>query len=179
MNNTARHITLITPEPGHIDIMMKWENDPSHWKAGESNIPYSRHAMEQLLLEATQNAFEQKQLRFLIQLTGDNNNQLIGTADLFDINPLHRRAGTGILISKDFRKKGYAYLALEKLIYYAFHDLWLQQLYANILADNTGSIKLFEKAGFQKTGTKKAWIKTPDKYLNEEFYQLLNPAYHQ
>ncbi|MGM0611948.1 MAG: GNAT family N-acetyltransferase, partial [Bacteroidota bacterium] len=68
--------------------------------------------------------------------------------------------------------------ALQLIEQYAFHSLWLQQIYANIQADNSISIELFKKAGFKHNGIKKAWIKTPKNFLDEFFMQKLNPEYH-
>jgi diamine N-acetyltransferase len=51
--------------------------------------------------------------------------------------------------------------------------LGLKQLYANISEDNHQSITLFEKTGFEKTGTKTSWLKTPTGWKDELFYQKM------
>jgi diamine N-acetyltransferase len=46
-------------------------------------------------------------------------------------------------------------------------------LYCNITTDNTASIKLFEKAGFQIIGIKKDWIKINNSYIDEIILQMI------
>ena len=99
----------------------------------------------------------------------------IGTIDIFDFDPFHKRAGLGILIAnEEYRRKGYASMALTGLIEYCFKTLQLHQLYCNILANNTESMDLFKKLGFVQAGIKKEWIKTSDGYLDEYLFQLIN-----
>jgi diamine N-acetyltransferase len=100
----------------------------------------------------------------------------IGTIDIFDFDPFHMRAGLGILIAnEEYRRKGYATMALTCLTDYCFKTLQLHQLYCNILANNYESIELFRKIGFTEAGVKKDWIKTSDGYIDEYMFQLLNP----
>ena len=100
----------------------------------------------------------------------------IGTIDLFDFDPLHQRAGIGILVAaSQNRRKGYASEALSALIRYAFETLQLKQLYCNILENNPASIELFQKAGFEITGIKKNWIRSDSDWLDEYLLQLLRP----
>ncbi|MBE9489299.1 MAG: GNAT family N-acetyltransferase, partial [Bacteroidetes bacterium] len=69
---------------------------------------------------------------------------------------------------------GYASEALQLVCDYAFTHLSVHQVYANITEDNLASIKLFEKTGFTKTGTKLDWIYSQDSFKNELHYQLIN-----
>jgi len=85
----------------------------------------------------------------------------VGLVDLFDFDPYHLRAGVGVLIARnEDRRKGYATEALKVLISYAFEVLQLNQLYANVSASNTASLRLFQNLGFTKVGVKKDWLKT-------------------
>lgn len=175
MSKYHENISLRIPEPDDIETLMNWENDTSLWHAGITTIPYSKFDMEQFILQNQNNAFQEKQIRFIIT---SSDNKSIGTADLFDIDGFHRRAGVGIMITKEYRNKGYAQSALQQLEQYAFQTLWLQQIYANIRENNSQSIELFKVAGFEHTGTKKAWVKTPQDFIDEYFMQKLNPEYH-
>jgi diamine N-acetyltransferase len=100
----------------------------------------------------------------------------IGTIDIFDFDPFHKRAGLGILIAReDYRRKGYATMALKCVIDYCFRTLQLHQLYCNILSNNCESMDLFRETGFIESGIKKQWVKTPEGFLDEHFFQLVNP----
>ena len=113
-----------------------------------------------------------KQLRLCIC---DNDDKSIGLIDLFDFDPKNRRVGIGIVIARpEDRNKGLGAEALSLLCNYAFSILDVHQLYANILEENTASIYLFEKMGFQKIGVKKEWIRTNNGFKNEIMFQKIN-----
>mgnify|MGYP001245992537 CR=1 FL=1 len=94
--------------------------------------------------------------------------------DLFDFDPKNNRAGVGIVISSESnRNSGMGSEALQLVINYAFNQLQLHQLYANIGSKNEISISLFTKFGFQKIGVKKDWNKINNHYEDEMLYQLI------
>ena len=101
--------------------------------------------------------------------------EAIGLIDLFDFDPKNNRAGVGIVISNENnRNSGIGSEALQLVINYAFNQLQLHQLYANIGSDNEISKQLFTKFGFQKIGTKKDWIKVDNIFKDEILFQLIN-----
>ena len=54
-----------------------------------------------------------------------------------------------MIISKSYRKKGFAKEALNLLSEYAFFILGTNHLYCSITKDNLASIKLFVSCGFE------------------------------
>lgn len=168
---TYGKISLRPLEPEDIDLLYNWENDLSIWEVSNTKTPFSKHVLSQYLLEATKDIYETKQLRLVIQ---NEKMEAVGAIDLFDFEPYHLRAGVGVLIHKNSDKnKGYASDALQALSNYTFEILGLKQLYANITFDNEVSIKLFEKSGFKKIGTKKEWIKTSGGWKDEILFQKI------
>ena len=98
--------------------------------------------------------YEAKQLRLAICKV--ETKKAIGLIDLFDFDPKNHRAGIGIVIQHEIdRGKGVGKEALNLLVDYAFNQLNLHQLYANIGVNNDISLKLFTTFGFQKIGIKK------------------------
>ena len=165
-------IYLRTIEPKDAQIMFKWENDSENWKVSNTLVPFSEHLILQYVNSA-QDIFETKQLRFIICLK--ETDEPIGTIDLFEYDPLHRRAGVGVLIDEvSERNKGYANEALQLMIQYSWDRLNLHQLFCNIFESNKHSIKLFEKNGFVETGVKKDWVLIKNNWENELFFQLIN-----
>ncbi|MCK9270388.1 MAG: GNAT family protein [Bacteroidales bacterium] len=173
MTLTGQNIYLRAPEPEDIEKLYQWENDPAVWHLSNTLAPYSRFDIEQYVLTAARDLLSVRQLRLMIVLR--ENNQAIGAIDLFEYDPLHRRAGTGILLDSTEQNKGYGTEALRLLIDYCFEILNLHQIYASITTDNTTSIKMFEKQGFVKTGTKRHWLLQNDEWKDEQFYQLIRP----
>jgi diamine N-acetyltransferase len=158
-------------EPEDLEFLYQWENDPAIWKVSNTLAPYSRFILKQYIQESHRDLYETKQLRLIIE---DLTRKVVGAIDLFDFNPYHQRAGIGILIYRIAdRRKGLAMDALCLMCEYGKNTLGLHQLYANIGADNPGSYSLFEKAGFQLSGTKKEWIKTKDAWMDEIIMQKI------
>lgn len=173
MNNQLQYgkITLRPLEPSDIDLLYQWENNLEVWEISNTKTPFSRHILAQYLMEAAKDIYETKQLRLIIQ---NGNLEAVGAVDLFDFEPYHQRAGVGILIhNKNDRNKGYASDALHALSNYSLEVLGLKQLYANITADNTNSIQLFKKVGFQKSGIKKDWRKALTGWKDEILFQKI------
>ncbi len=168
---TSEHIVLRAPEPQDVDFLYRMENDEKLWHISQTFRPFSRFEMEQYVLMAEKDPFETHQVRFMIDL---RSSQTIGTIDLFEIDPYNKRAGVGIVITEEFRQKGYALEALQTVIGYCFSHLNLHQLFCNIESDNTSSIELFKKAGFEVSGLKKEWNLKNSSWQDEYFLQLMN-----
>lgn len=170
---TGNTIYLRALEPEDLDFIYTIENNDSIWEVSNTQTPYSRFLIRQYLENAHQDIYEAKQLRLAICLIGSF--EAIGLIDLFDFDPKNNRAGIGIVIaSESNRNLGAGTQALQLVINYAFNKLQLHQLYANVGSDNTNSLQLFTKFGFQKIGTKKDWIKVNNIYKDEFLFQLIN-----
>jgi diamine N-acetyltransferase len=168
--NTVR---LRAVELSDIDFLYLCENDPEVWTVSESITPYSRFELEKYILSEG-DIFANKQLRLMIDSKQNGDYSVIGMVDLFDFNPIHSRAGLGILIySPENRGKGYAAEVLDLLIDYSFTVLNISVLYCNISANNRKSINCLEKAGFERCGLKKSWNKTPTGREDEIMFQLI------
>ncbi len=169
-----KEILLRAPEPEDLELLYHWENDTSIWLLSNTLTPLSKYTLKKYIEISSKSIYESGQLRLMIEL--QSTGQTIGIIDLFEFDPFNQRAGVGILIAdKGERRKGYAKMAIEALVDYAFNRLKLHQIYCNILADNTNSINLFEGLGFSITGKKEEWIRSGEKYLDEYILQLKNP----
>lgn len=172
------NILLRAVEPSDIDMMYIWENDPDIWRVSNTVAPFSRHILERYV-NSVQDIYAEKQLRLIIEKVSSSKtrgavkNQL-GCVDLFDFNPLHLRAGIGILIAGRERRKGYASEALKIVIRYAFKTLCLHQLFCHVHADNKASLQLFRKHNFSISGIQKEWVKVGKKWHDEYLLQLIN-----
>ena len=168
----GQKIHLRALEPEDLDFLYTIENNESFWEVSSTQTPFSRFILEQYIVNSHQDIFEAKQLRLIIV---DNiTNISVGMIDLFEFNPLHKRAGIGILIIESEQHKGFASEAIELLINYSFNQLNLHQLFANITADNTKSLELFKKYNFKKIGVKKEWIFSKGDFKDEILFQLIN-----
>ena len=167
------NIYLRALEPEDLEFIYAIENNESVWEVSNTQTPYSRFLIRQYLENTHQDIYEAKQLRLAICLY--DTFHAIGLIDLFDFDPKNNRAGVGIVISNEAnRNSGIGSEALQLVINYAFNQLQLHQLYANIGSNNEISLQLFTKFGFQIIGTKKDWIKVNNVFKDEILFQLIN-----
>ena len=172
----GENIYLRALEPNDLEFVYAIENDQSIWEVSNTHTPYSRFLVKQYLENAHQDIYEAKQLRLAI--CQDEDFPAVGLIDLFDFDPKNNRAGVGIVIqSATNRNQKIGSEALDLLIRYAFYNLNLHQLYANISTENEASIALFTKFGFQKIGTKKDWTLVNGLYKDEAIFQLINTKF--
>ena len=167
------NIYLRALEPEDLEFIYAIENNESVWEVSNTQTPYSRFLIRQYLENAHQDIYEAKQLRLAICLY--DTFHAIGLIDLFDFDPKNNRAGVGIVISSETnRNLGIGSEALQLVINYAFNQLQLHQLYANIGIKNTTSINLFTTFGFEKIGVKKDWNFFNNQFQDELLVQLIN-----
>lgn len=171
---TGPTLKLRAVEPSDVDFLLAWENDTSIWRVSNTLAPYSRFEIEEYVLNARRDIFAARQLRLMVdRKEGTGSPETVGTIDLFDFDPVHLRAGVGIMISEPHRSQGYATEALQILIRYAKEGLMLHQLYCHISEDNPGSMALFKRFGFVRCGVKKEWLNTGEGWLDEYICQLI------
>lgn len=169
----GKKIYIRALEPNDLEFIYAIENDQSIWEVSNTHTPYSRFLVKQYLENAHQDIYEAKQLRLAI--CQDQDFPAVGLVDLFDFDPKNNRAGVGIVIQGNENKnKNIGTEALALLIEFAFSNLNLHQLFANISTENVASIALFTKFGFTKIGVKKGWTLIKGKYKDEAMYQLIN-----
>lgn len=166
MNLQGENIYIRALEPGDLDTLYKWENNPAIWKVSNTLAPFSRFVLEQYLVNAHEDIFTAKQVRLMVCA---KDGKPVGTIELFDFDPMHSRVGIGILIDDLSQGKGYAQAALDVLIHYCFDILLLHQVYCNIAASNEKSLHLFRKLGFTEVGLKKQWNKTGQHAFEDEW----------
>jgi diamine N-acetyltransferase len=160
-------------EPEDLEFVYAIENDETIWEVSNTQTPYSKFLIRQYLENAHQDIYEAKQLRLAICKNGTF--EAIGLIDLFDFDAKNKRAGVGIIIQNETdRNSGFGKEALSMVINYAFQQLELHQLYANIGTENRASISLFTTFGFQKIGVKKDWNFVRGNYADEALFQLIN-----
>jgi diamine N-acetyltransferase len=98
---------------------------------------------------------------------------LVGWAQLFGIDLVSGSAEVALLIDEDHWGQGYGHDALAAILRYAFEDLRLHRVGAEILSINLPSIHLFQRVGFQKEGTKRESYYASGRFLATDCYGLL------
>ena len=168
----GKNIYLRALEPEDLEFVYAIENDETIWEVSNTITPYSKFLIRQYLENAHQDIYEAKQLRLAI--CKSNTSEAVGLIDLFDFDVKNKRAGVGIIIQNEIdRNNGLGKEALGLVINYAFQQLQLHQLYANIGTENKASVSLFTTFGFERIGVKKDWNFANNAFQDEAVFQLI------
>lgn len=161
-------------ELSDVDLLYEWENDIELWQVSNTMRPFSRYALEDYVLNSqNQSLYSAKQMRLMIDVERDNAIFTLGCIDVYDYEAKDAKAGIGIFICKNERKKGYAQKAIEMIENLMKNVYNIHQLYAFITEDNQKSIKLFEKSAYIFTSSLKDWVLVNSKYKNVNVYQKI------
>ena len=141
----SSEIKLRTLKDTDLDFLFSLENDKSLWAVSGTTEPFSLADLANYISHANQDIAIAEQFRFVIDWQG----KAIGCIDLYEYNFKKQNAGVGIVILKQYRRKGFAKQSLTLLIKYAWEKLHLKQLHTGIFSDNKASLALFQSVGFE------------------------------
>ena len=141
----SAEIKLRSLEDTDLDFLFSLENDKSLWSVSGTTEPFSLALLANYISHAKQDITTAEQFRFVIDWQG----KAIGCIDLYEYNFKRKNAGVGIVILKEYRRKGFARQSLTLLIKYAWEKLDLKQLHTGIFSDNKASLALFQSVGFE------------------------------
>ena len=97
-------------------------------------------------------------------------NKMIGTVSLEDINNINRTATLGIFIGdKDYRDKGYGTEVIRLILEYGFKYMNLNNIKLDVMAFNTRALKCYEKCGFKEYGRRRKC-----KFINGKYYDSIS-----
>jgi ribosomal-protein-alanine N-acetyltransferase len=149
----------------HPEVMRYWGTPPLA----------DREAAVSLLNEIYDNFRSRSAMKWAI--AEKESNELIGTATLFNLNLENRRAEIGYGLDRAFWRQGYMNEALQALLAYAFNDLALHRIEADVDPRNAGSIRTLEKLGFQREGYLRERWHVNGEIQDALFYGLLRPEW--
>lgn len=114
------------------------------------------------------NTFNSKQYFFsIIKLEND---EMIGTVSLEDVNFIDRIATLGIFIGeKEERNKGYGTEAIKLLLDYSFNYINLNNIKLDVMEFNERAIQCYKKCGFKEYGRRRKC-----RYINGKYYDSIN-----
>lgn len=163
-------VKLRAPEKEDVDRIFMWENDPGLFEILPNPAPLSRFQVWEYVENYKADPFATRELR---QMIDDESGATVGYIDLFEFDAVNHRAGVGIYIDEDWRRRGFGAQALEALGEYAHTILAIHQLWAIVAIDNEASLALFTAAGFKPCGRLRSWIRRRRVYVDAIFFQRL------
>jgi len=110
------------------------------------------------LLDEIHACFERREL-FQWGVALQDDDRVVGTCTLTRLDVENRRAEVGFALARAHWGNGYMREALAALIHWAFDDLELHRLEADVDPRNAASIHLLERLGFRKEGhLRERWL---------------------
>lgn len=163
MNIKGNKIVLRAVSLKDAELLMGLINDPETERMlGGSSFPVSFEEQESWIA-AQQGRTDV--LRCIVMLENDETG--LGTVFLTDIDSKNGVAQVHIKMDKNRgRGRGYGKDALNTLVNYAFEEMRLNCIYAEVLESNIPSQTLFEKCGFKKEGLLRSRVYKEGKYNN-------------
>ena len=170
MNIQGKNVVLRAISMKDANLLMELINDAETEKMlGGISFPVSLEGQEKWI--AAQ-AGRTDVLRCIVALK--ENEEGIGTVILSDIDTKNGVAQVHIKMDKQRgRGKGYGSDALNTIVNYAFGEMRLNCIYADVLEYNTVSQKLFEKCGFLRDGVLRSRVFKGGRYINVVSYSRL------
>ena len=170
MNIQGKNVVLRAISMKDANLLIELINDAETEKMlGGSSFPVSLEGQEKWIAAQTGRT---DVLRCIVALK--ENEEGIGTVILSDIDTKNGVAQVHIKMDKQRgRGKGYGSDALNAIANYAFDEMRLNCIYADVLEYNTVSQKLFEKCGFHRDGVLRSRVFKGGRYINVVSYSRL------
>lgn len=145
----------------------------------EREEAYFTSAYQRKLLEAEVDARVRKtSYRFFICLK-DDPERIIGSISLGNVVwGGFRSAFLGYKLDKDCVNHGYMTMAVAMLVRYAFEELKLHRIEANVMPRNTASLRVLEKNGFACEGQSPYYLRINGVWEDHLHMVRLNFALH-
>lgn len=156
------------------ELAVRWRNEPAVVKNFIYRKPVSRKDHEEWL---TNKVFKGLVHQFIICRSEDA--MPLGSVYLQNFEDGHKRAESGIYLGEEqVYGKGIGTEAVKLIADYAFGTLGLHKLSARVLAYNTASRRLHEKAGYVQEAHLKDELFLEGKYEDLILFGAVNPRDH-
>ncbi|MDF1796975.1 MAG: GNAT family N-acetyltransferase [Coxiellaceae bacterium] len=104
-----------------------------------------------------------------------SDNQLAGVVNLNEVvRGLFQSAYSGYFVFKQFAAQGVMTAGLKQVVRYAFDQIGLHRIEANIQSDNLASIALVRRCGFQQEGYSPNYLFIDNQWRDHERWAILN-----
>ena len=157
-------------EPSDAETLFKWNLDSERARYIDFLWPpISEAAVRAWAEEQSKHKLENDTFHWLIENHGG---EPVGTISTHRCNPHHGTFTYGLDVAREHRRNGYAGEAILLVLKYYFEELRYQKVTVAVYSDNTASIQLHEKLGFQHEGTHRRTIFTRGEYLDTVWYGM-------
>lgn len=158
-----------------LDLCGQWINQPAMRQVLRVDYPVS-HKEEQLWIDRVTGPLPLNPTELALGISVQG--QLVGSVGLHDISGRHRHAMIGILIGdQTWRGQGIGLMAYQLLHDYAFGELNLEALQAQVYGQNQASQRLHRRAGYSQVGCIPRWYFKAGDYQDLLIYHLFRTTW--
>jgi ribosomal-protein-alanine N-acetyltransferase len=128
-----------------------------------------------MLINEQDEMFNLRFFRFLIfENISAENNKIIADISLYNIDYLYSlSASIGYKIDEDYQGKGIISRSIEKIIEFAFNNLKLNKLIAEVLPENYKSVKILKNQNFFFEGISRKNLQIANKWRDHLRFSLI------
>lgn len=164
------------------ELLYKWMNDPElAYYDDDDPEPYEGpnwKRMDKVMKRFTESTFENDKDIIHLAIHKIDNNKLIGYTMIAMIDKYHKKCHLGLSIGdKTEWGKGYGTEIVNAMVNFAFENLKMNRVGAEIYSHNQASIKLFKKCGFKHEGTIRQSVLKKGKYSDELIFGILKEEF--
>ena len=168
----GKRIKFAPLERKHIDVFLKWFNDPEITQYLLMYKPITRD-WEEEWFDALKHKEDMVHFSIYI-LDQEEPEKIIGNCAIHNIDAKNRACSCGITIGeKDYQNKGYGSEAMEMLVEYGFNTLNMNRIELSVWEYNTRAYKAYQKVGFVEEGRKRQARYQNGKYYDEIIMAIL------
>jgi [ribosomal protein S5]-alanine N-acetyltransferase len=153
---------------GDEAALVKYANNYNVWRNVRDSFPhpYTWEAAQEWVRICQQ---EEMATVFAIEI----DNEAVGAVGIIPQRDIYRKnAEIGYWLGEPFWGQGIMPAAVKEMCHYAFQNFDLQRLYAGVFEYNTASMRVLEKAGFERSAILKKWLFKEGKYWDDHWFVL-------
>lgn len=168
MKSSTKRVFLRAPEADDCDALIELYRSSRRHFAGYARSEFSRELFEVMLLDAAKDTNEY----FLVCRIEDG--AIVGTLNFGQIfRKAFQNAYLGYQLFAGYTGKGYMTEAVDLGLRFAFLDLELHRVEANVQPVNKPSIGVLKRNGFVKEGFSRRYLKIGGRWRDHERWAIL------
>jgi [ribosomal protein S5]-alanine N-acetyltransferase len=147
----SSRLELSWPDPRYGSELLRLIDEPqvARWTL---HIPSPYRPRDLVSFYARARRFHRDGSALSLQIVRRRDGALLGGLGLHEIDAEHRRAEVGYWVGAPYRRQGYGLEAVHTLCSFAFRQLGLARLQAEVFRGNRASERLLRAAGFRREG---------------------------
>jgi ribosomal-protein-alanine N-acetyltransferase len=172
---TTERLTLRELLLSDAPDVLVFRGDPEVQKYNDP-VLHSIEEVQTLIEEIRAEYAAQKGIAWAVTLSGSD--AVLGLFGFHDWDEYHRRAEIGYDLARAYWGQGIGSEAVRAIVRFGFEQMNLHRIYAGTIADNHESVRLLEKVGFQREGTRREHSWEEDGTFHDSaMYGLLRHEY--